>query len=307
MRHSLFATTLACALALQALSATPASAGVATISSVRHDLAGKKLVIRGSGFEKGAQVVLETTFLKVTALGRSEITVDLPALAPGNYRLYVVPRRGPVARFIVTVPAPAGGPGGPGTPGPAGPAGPVGPMGPMGPTGPAGARGATGPAGPQGQPGEVGPAGPAGPGGMTVLAANGEPFGTLVGFTPGGTSMVAFQANGVWLFAPVGPAGIQPMAFDAFYLTDDCSGQAYLPVDTNPAPLFRLLQLTTAGATTGYFAGDPAAVAAFPRMSPIGDPTNCRATAGSGWDAPMLAGPLQTVDLAPYPGPYRIQ
>ncbi|MGD9902457.1 MAG: IPT/TIG domain-containing protein [Vicinamibacterales bacterium] len=314
MRHSLFPTALACAVALQAVLATPVSADVAVVSSVRHDVAGKKLVIRGAGFDKGAQVVLETTFLKVTALTRHEITVELPAVAPGNYRLYVVQRRGPVARFIATVSPPAGASGGAGVPGPPGPTGPMGPMGPMGPSGPQGVAGPAGPQGPQGLqgvqglPGDAGPAGPAGPGGMTVLAANGEALGTLVSFSPGGTSMVALQHNGVWLFAPVGAAGIQPMAFDAFYLTDDCSGQAYLPLDTNPAPLFRLLQLTAEGATTGYYAGEPSAVAQFPRQRALGDPAAaCVSTTETGWSAPMLAGPLQTLDLTPYPGPFRVQ
>ncbi len=344
MRHSLFPTALVCAVTLQALSATPASADVATISSVRHDVAGRKLLIHGSGFEKGAQVVLEATFLKVTALSRFDIAVEVPDLKPGNYRLYVVQRRGPVARFIATIAGPASGPGGPGVPGPPGPAGPMGPMGLQGPAGaqgaagpagvmgpmglmglagPAGApgvagpRGSAGPAGPQGLPGpqgapglrgDPGPQGPAGPGGMTVLAGNGQPFGTLVGFTPGGTSFVALPLPDVRLFAPIDAAGIVPMAFDAFYLTDDCSGQAYLPLDTNPAPLFRMLQITAVGATVGYYAGNPAAVAQFPRQRTLGDATApCVSTATTGWTAAMLAGPVQTLDLTGVPGPYRIQ
>jgi hypothetical protein len=279
MRHSLFPTALVCAVTLQALSATPASADVATISSVRHDGAGK-LVIRGSGFEKGAQVVLETTFLKVTALGRSEIAVELPDLKPGNYRLYVVQRRGPVARFIATIAGPASGPGGPGVPGPPGPAGPMGPMGlqgpqgpagapgvagpagamgPMGPAGPAGAAGVAGPVGPagpagvagpagpaglpgpqgvQGLRGEPGPPGPAGSAGLPVVAANGNPFAVLLSFEPGGPSRVALQRSGVWLQAQMSYDGIlYPMSTNALFLTPDCSGQAYLPLDTNPAPL----------------------------------------------------------------------
>ncbi|MGE0359160.1 MAG: hypothetical protein AB7H93_00190 [Vicinamibacterales bacterium] len=342
MRHSLFPTALVCALAVQALSAAPAAADVATISSVRHDAAGKKLLIRGSGFAKGAQVVLETTFLKVTALGRSEIAVDLPALAPGNYRLYVVQRRGPVARFIATLSAPAGGPGGPGVPGPPGPAGPMGPMGPMGPAGapgaagpagpagpagamgpvgppgpvgpvgatgaagPMGPAGVAGPAGPQGVQGEQGPQGPAGSAGLPVVAANGNPFAVLVSFEPGGTTRVALQRGGVWLTAPMSHDGaLYAMSTNALFLTPDCSGQGYLPLDTNPAPLLR--SLLYPGGSTAYYAGAPAAVQSFVSMAALDGSLGCTATLNTGWDQPMLAGPLGTIDMQAFPGPFRIQ
>jgi hypothetical protein len=345
MRHSLFPTALVCALAVQAFSAAPAAADVATISSVRHDAAGKKLLIRGSGFERGAQVVIETTFLKVIALGRSEIIAELPDLVPGNYRLYVVQRRGPVARFIATISAPGGGPGVPGPPGPAGPmgpmgpagpqgvagpsgpagpagamgpAGPAGPMGPMGATGPAGPTGPagvagpagpmgpTGPQGPQGAQGEQGPQGPAGSAGLPVVSATGNPFAMLLSFEPGGTSRVALQRGGVWLHASMGYEGtLYTMSTSALFLTPDCSGQGYLPLDTNPAPLLR--SLIYPGGSTAYYAGAPAAVQSFVSMAALDGSVGCAATQGTVWDQPMLAGPLGTIDMAQFPGPFRVQ
>jgi hypothetical protein len=355
MRHPILPSTVVCAVVLQMLSVAPAAADVVTISSVRHDASAKQLVIRGTGFEKGAQVVLEATFLKVVALGRSELKVELPSVAPGNYRLYVVQRRGPVARFIATVGGSGGGSGVPGPPGPAGPMGPTGPMGPMGlmgpqgvagpagaagaagavgpagPTGPAGAagaRGATGaqgpagvpgatgpqgplglpgPQGPQGLQGLQGPVGPAGAAGLQVLATNGAVLGSLVGFTPGGTSYVALQRDGVWLFAPLGADGIVPMSFNAMHLTADCSDTPYLPLDTNPAPLFRLLQVVNAGDATAHFAGNPTTTQAFVALRQLDGSGPCIPTAGTGWDVPMLAGPRRTLDLTALPGPYRVQ
>ncbi len=159
--------TLACALLLQ-VSSTSAFADQVTVTRVREDRAKGHLVIGGSDFEKGVQVVLDTTFLKVVGITRSELRVELPNVPAGNYRLYVVPRRGPVGRFIATLGTSSGTENGqPGSQGPAGPMGPMGPMGLMGPQGFTGATGATGAAGAQGL---QGPAGPAGPQGLQRLA-----------------------------------------------------------------------------------------------------------------------------------------
>ena len=147
--------TLACAVALQAFTSTTAIADQATVTSVREDVAKGQLVIGGSNFEKGVQVVLNTTFLKVVSLTRSELRVERPDVAPGSYRLFVVPRRGGVARFIAMLGGSGNGTG-PGQPGPAGPAGPMGPQGLPGAPGPAGAPGAVGPMGPVGPQGAAG-------------------------------------------------------------------------------------------------------------------------------------------------------
>jgi hypothetical protein len=149
--------------------------------------------------------------------------------------------------------------------------------------------------------------GPAGPAGLTVLAANGNTLGTLLAFNPGQPSMVAVQNQGIWLVAPVNPEGIAPMSFYALYADDACAGAPHLPFDTNPAPLFRLLQVVTSGDTTAYYAGSHALLQTFRSLSVLGRPDQCQSAAGSGWDQPLLAGPLRTFDLSPFPAPFAIK
>jgi hypothetical protein len=164
----------------------------------------------------------------------------------------------------------------------------------MGPAGPAGPQG---PQGLQGLPGATG--------GLSVVAANGAALGQVISFASGAPTFVAMQDQGVWLAAPINPDGLVPMSFYALYLDATCTGPAYVPLDTNPAPLLRLLQ-STAGETTAYFAGNPTAVASFQGLSPLGQPQNCSPTAGTGWDNPMLAGPLRSIDMTRFPAPYSI-
>jgi len=223
-------------------------------------------------------------------------------------------------------PAGVAGPVGPmGPAGPAGVAGPAGPMGPMGltgamgpagpqgvagPAGPVGATGATGAMGPAGPAGPVGPQGAQGPAGVsagTVVAANGATLGTVLSFQPGSATLVALQDQGVWLVAPVTPEGIQPTSFLALYGDLACATAPFVPLDTNPAPFYRLLQTTAAGDTTGYYAGNPMQTRAFVAVSPLGHPEQCQPAAGTGWDAPMLAGPLRTIDLGAFPAPFAIK
>ena len=149
-----FVQTLACAVALQAFASTTAIADQPAVTSVREDLARGQLVIGGTHFEKGVQVVLNTTFLKVVALTQSELRVERPDVAPGSYRLFVVPRRGAVARFIAALAGPATGNGQAGPPGPMGPQGLPGSPGPAGAPGGVGAQGPQGPQGPRGLPGQ---------------------------------------------------------------------------------------------------------------------------------------------------------
>ena len=193
--------------------------------------------------------------------------------------------------------------------GPAGATGAAGPAGAAGPMGPLGATGAPGVAGPQGLQGLQGLAGPTGAaGGFTVVAANGNTLGTVLSFgTSGQPSLVALQNNGVWLAAPVNPDGIVPMSFYALYADDACATPPFLPFDTNPAPFFRLLQTVNPGDTAGFYAGNAAQVQTFRSLSVIGQPGQCLPTAGSGWDLPLLAGPMRRVDLATVPAPFVVR
>ncbi|MEO8682815.1 MAG: hypothetical protein ABI665_27450 [Vicinamibacterales bacterium] len=231
---------------------------------------------------------------------------------------------GPMGPQGLTGAAGPAGPMGPqgltGATGPAGPTGAMGPTGAQGPAGTAGATGATGATGAQGLQGIEGPegiqgpqgiqgvAGPTGaPGAFTVVASNGNAFGTLLSFGAGQPSQVAVQDNGVWLVAPVNPEGVLPMSFYALYADATCGTAPFVPLDTNPAPFFRLLQLVNAGDATAYYAGNPAQVQTFQSLSPLGHPETCQPTAGSGWDLPLLAGPQRAFDMSPFPAPFVIQ
>jgi hypothetical protein len=203
---------------------------------------------------------------------------------------------------------PAGPAGATGAAGPAGQVGAVGAMGPAGvagPVGPEGPAGPAGPAGPQGARGEQGPAGSAAMG-ATVVAANGAVLGTVLSFQPGSGTLVAVQGQGVWLVAPMTPEGIQPTSYLALYSDAACATAPFVPLDTNPAPFYRLLQ-TVAGDPTGYYAGNPMETRAFLAVSPLGQPDQCQPAAGTGWDATMLAGPLRTIDLTAFPAPFRVR
>ncbi len=342
--RALLCTGVLCAQAFSPVAAAAQPSAVSfqsfAVSSTRVDPASGHLIIVGSGFKPGIDVALNGARLPVASVQSHEVRAELPPLLPGTYRLVLTQRRGLSQRFVVTVGIGASsresGPAGPqGPPGPQGPMGPMGPQGlagtlgprglqglpgpagtsgaagPAGPAGAAGATGATGPdgpagpAGPQGLQGVAGPAGAAG--GLSVRAANGNTFGTLLSFSIGQPSLVALQDNGVWLVAPVNPDGVAPMSFYALYADAACSTTPFLPLDTNPAPLFRLLQTVNPGDATAYYAGNPAQVQSFQSFSVLGTPGQCQSTAGSGWDLPLLAGPLQTFPLSSFPPPYRVQ
>ena len=75
----------------------------------------------------------------------------------------------------------------------------------------------------------------------------------------------------------------------------------------NPAPFFRLLQSTTAGAATAFYAGEPSVKQLYLSASPLGQPQQCTTTAALGWDYPLLAGPLRTFDMTRFPAPFTIR
>ncbi len=282
--------------------ANAASADDLSVQSARRDASTGQLVIDGRWFGPGVRVTLNGADLKIVSLHPRELRVVLPKLDPGSYRLSVRYRRDE-AWFTLAILATGGATGG--TTGPAGPAGPIGPAGQAGPQG---LQGVPGPAGPQGAKGETGPAGSAG-GGLVVVADNGSPLGTLAGVSKAGGSdpaIVVRQENGIWIAIPVDTDGIAPMFFSAFYKDAFCQTLPYVPLEASPVPLFRLLQVTSRTATVGYYAGNPAETAAFVAMSPLGQPGTCEPTS-NGWDAPMLAAPVQTLDLTPFPKPFRVQ
>ncbi len=74
-----------------------------------------------------------------------------------------------------------------------------------------------------------------------------------------------------------------------------------------PAPFFRLLQSLEPGDATAYYTGNPIAQRTFVAMSPVGQPGGCMTTAGSGWDTPLLAGPLRTLDMRAFPAPFAVR
>jgi hypothetical protein len=327
---------LACLFALQAWASPSLHAQPVSVSGVRDEATEGQLVVVGRGFYGGMRVGIDAgtlTALPVISIKPAEIRVKRPALPPGNYQLYVAPPRGPVERFIVTlgggsagggVPGPPGPPGAAGPAGPTGPAGPAGPAGVAGPAGPAGATGATGPAGPAGPAGATGPAGPEGPagpqgppgapgaaggGGLEVVAANGVTLGTLVSFAPGAMNLVARYDQGVWLAVPVANGTIMAVGsmLPALYTDQACTSTAYMPLDSNPAPLLRLLHRVFGTDTVAYFAGEPVAVQSYAGSSPPGRPDLCQPASVTGWDQPLLAGPLRTLDLTGLPEPYSVK
>jgi hypothetical protein len=267
------------------------------VTSAHPDTASGVLVIDGSGFTPGASVELEGASLKVISLTSHELKTKLPPLKPGTYRLNVRQWYDDVARFVVTI-------GGSNTGGPAGPKGETGSMGPVGPQGPAGATGAMGPAGPKG---------PAGTG-LQVVAANGQPLGIVVSvtkFNGNDPVFVARQDQGTWVTLSVDTSGVITGSFPIFYSDASCLGQAYAMFESNPAPLFRLVQRMTANDTTAFYPGNPAQTLSFPAMK-MEDPmspgsTLCVTTADYGWTGPQYVGPLQTIDISQFTGPFTIQ
>jgi len=281
--------------ALLALSASPAFAQQFVVFSARHDAANGQVVLVGSGFRADMRILLNGAPLPNAAVTGSEMRAKLPVLEPGTYRLVIDPKRGNAQRFMVTVNPPATS--GTAVPGPMGPQGPAGPQGPQGPAGAAGPAGAMGPQGAQG------PQGPAGASVATVVDAVGATLGTVLSFQPGSATLVALQHEGVWLVAPVTTDGIQPTSYFALYTDANCETAPFLPLDTDPAPFYRLLQTTAAGATTGYYAGNPTERRTFLATSPLGEPGQCQQS-GIG---PTLAGPLRTMTLGPFRAPFSVR
>lgn len=304
-----------------------------SISSAHHDPDRHEVVLYGSGFRPGTRVVVNGVLRETAAMTATEVHARVGDLAPGTYRVSVVGRYNELRSFVVAVegggaggrgpagpqgPAGAMGPAGPmgpaGGQGPAGPAGPMGPAGATGatgaagPAGPAGADGATGPQGPQGLQGPQGPAGSGGvTPGLTVVAGNGATFGTVVGVNLGGPASVILKDMGVWLAATVDVDGLNSMGSYALYLDGACATAPYVAVGGAAPPLHRPLVALAAGDPVAYYAGNPITMQTFQSLSPLGQPSQCLATAWAGYDYPMLAGPLTTFDMTRFPKPFTLK
>jgi hypothetical protein len=313
MKTSSLGVLVIVAICGQLLAASPVSAEQFVVNSARQD--GNQLIVNGTGFRPGTSLTLSGKVLRVLSVQSKEVRAELPAMLPGSYRLVVYHPWSDVRQFYVTIGgggSNSGGGSGPAGPtGPTGPAGPMGLQGPQGPQGPKGATGATGAAGADGAAGATGPTGAQGPtglaganGGFTIVAHNDAVFGTVLSAGP--PAMVAVADNGVWLSAPVNSNGLVAMTFPALYTDSNCGSPAFVPLETNPAPFFRLLQALNDGDQTAYYAGEPSSVMTFASMSPLGHPESCESTAGT-WDAPVLAGPQRTFDMAPFPAPLRVR
>jgi hypothetical protein len=272
------------------------------IRSAHPSVATGQLVVDGSGFKKDVRVWLDFTELQVLTVTDREVRTKLPALASGTYRLIMDQHWDRSQFFTVSIAS-----GGSGSTGPAGPAGPPGPAGSQGPAGLPGPAGPQGPAGARGVDGAQGPAG-----GISVLAANKTVLGIAIGST-GGSTVVAHQENGVWLAVTVDATTVVPLNYSyAFYTDGLCAGTPYTLVD---APV-RLLQRLDRDDPTGYYAGDPVAGRTFLGLKPLGQP-NAACTAidpdpvhgdpNLGWMGPYLAGPLTTLNVSGFQGPYTIK
>jgi len=280
-----------------------AQAQSASIASAHADVAAGVLTLDGDGFGPGMTVVLDGTELRAHLVNSHELTVSLPSLAPGSYRVYLQRRHTDVARFVIAI----------GAQGPAGPAGPAGAKGDPGLPGPAGPMGPMGPTGPQGS---AGPAGsttsaPGGLPGLSVVASNGQTLGTVVAvtkFSAFDPAVVARQDNGVWVAMLVDSETVQASAFPLMFKTLTCTGPAYAMAEGLPMPLFRMLQRFDPSSPNGFYPADPVQLQTFVAYSPSGDPAHdCQSTAGTGWDQPIAAGPMMTIDLTAFPAPYSVQ
>ena len=119
--------------------------------------------------------------------------------------------------------------------------------------------------------------------------------------------IVGRQDNVVWLAVLVDSEGIQSLSFPVLFKSASCDGQPYAIAENSPVPLFRLLQRTGSTSGSGFYPGNPVVTDTFQGYSATGNPADCQPTLNSGWDVPLPAGPLQTIDLTPFPAPFTIR
>jgi hypothetical protein len=166
--------------------------------------------------------------------------------------------------------------------GPQGPQGLPGPQGPQGAQGVPGQQGLQGVPGPQGQPG---PQGAQGAGATLLVDANGKTvgrffpnlFGAASGYGPYQVPYhgVMLQIQGIWMTLPVndlasGFANASPNSIGLYYQTTDCTGQAYMFVNSaygiTVPQLAVVLTIPPATAPSIYYAGTPSQIIAPSRI-----------------------------------------
>jgi hypothetical protein len=195
-----------------------AAAGPLKLHNAKVDLATGALMIDGTFTGLTPVVTLNGVTANVLSTTDNLLTVAVPALTAGTYRLVVSDAVNSALQdsFEWTV-------GAVGPKGDMGDAGPAGPQGPLGPMGFPGTPGATGPAGPEG------PVGPVGPGAMTVVDANNAVLGSYY------DENVAMAIDGYAVMFPLLDryfrANVQTVVY--WHTTYDCSGTRYIVASTN--------------------------------------------------------------------------
>ena len=191
-----------------------AAAGPLRLHSARVDSATGHLAIEGAFTGLTPVVTLNGTLSTVVAVTDTLLTVEVPSLSAGTYRLVVTDAAAPGVQdsFEWTV----------GAVGPKGDTGPVGPVGPMGPLGSKGDTGPVGPAGPQGLTGLQGPEGPRGPeglGSLSVVDADGVVLGSyvIVGTTEDTVEYLALPLDGIPVLIPLKDGDFEQWPLEATF------------------------------------------------------------------------------------------
>jgi hypothetical protein len=139
---------------------------------------------------------------------------------------------------------------------------------------------------------------------LRVVGQNGAALGAFVS-----PSNAARQAGDVWVAFPVTPTGFlvsDPAGFMAFYQNADCSGDAYLPVDTATLLRTGLVMPGPTGQLGFSYPGKPevdrSTIQAYGRY--VGTTWTCYAFTPGPWMP--LFGKVATIDLSTFQAPFRI-
>ncbi len=146
---------------------------------------------------------------------------------------------------------------------------------------------------------------PSTPGPLWVLDSANTKLGL---FVPGNPGYAAKQVGDVWIALPVLPSGFQQTnasTFMAFYQTTDCSGDAYLPVDTNSLLRTGYVMSGSTGLAFSY-AGKPevdrTTVVAYARY--VSGTWTCYPFTPSSYMP--LFGKVATLDVSAFQAPFKI-
>jgi hypothetical protein len=202
--------------------------------------------------------------------------------------------------------------------GAAGPMGPAGPQGPVGPQGLAGSPGATGPQGAIGPTGPQGAPGPAGQGSTVLVDSLGQVVGPFSALDLETAIVTVATTSGLRLGIPASSGGIGADlgALNFYYLSPDCSGDAYVYALGNASTLMRVINGnenwggTFAGkaywAVNRGYRGDMHSVRYWTMgFDPETEPGTCLPNVG-----PLPGssfGPMETYDLRKYVPPFHLE